>query len=150
MFLVQLNEAEPQGRTLYVQMVCDSDGVSPAEGLSPAVAMVKAGLAAYAAIGGSVSEVGQGTYAVVLAAGDVDREGPAMLSITAAGALPQYVPMQVVRFPGEVHLAKAALANSRRHAIATGVDQIQDDDGVTVLRTLTPDESDGIITVNAS
>ena len=150
MFLVQLNEAGPQGRTLYVQMVSDADGVSPAEGLSLTVEIVKAGQAAYAPIAGAAAEIGQGTYAVMLAAGDVDCAGPAMLRITATGALPQYVPMQVVRFPGEVHLAKAALANSRTHAIDTGIDQIHDDDGVTVLRTLTPDESDGIITVSAS
>ena len=47
----------------------------------------------------------------------------------------------------EVHLTKAALANLREHTVATGVDVIKDDDGSTTIRTLTPSEADGVITV---
>lgn len=41
----------------------------------------------------------------------------------------------------ELHLAKAMLANKRRHTVSTGIDEVFDDDGTTLLRTMTP--SDG-------
>jgi len=50
----------------------------------------------------------------------------------------------------ELHLAKSALVNMRRHTVATGVDVILDDDGQTELVTLTPSEQDGVITVTPS
>ncbi len=50
----------------------------------------------------------------------------------------------------ELHLAKAALVNKRLHTIATGVDVIKDNDGTTTLRTLTPSETAGVITVTPS
>jgi len=50
----------------------------------------------------------------------------------------------------ELHLAKAALVNKRQHTIATGVDLIKDNDGTTTLRTLTPSETAGVITVTPS
>ena len=40
--------------------------------------------------------------------------------------------------------------NRREHTMATGVDRIFDDDGVTVLRTLTPSEAEGVIAVSVS
>lgn len=40
----------------------------------------------------------------------------------------------------EVHLCKAALVNRRVHVVSTGVDQIKDDDGVTTLVTMTPED----------
>lgn len=51
----------------------------------------------------------------------------------------------------ELHLVKAMLANKRTHTISTGVDQVMDDDGSTVLRTMTPtDGGDDTITVTPS
>ena len=50
----------------------------------------------------------------------------------------------------ELHLAKAALVNKRLHTITTGVDVIKDNDGTTTLRTLTPSETAGVITVTPS
>ncbi len=38
----------------------------------------------------------------------------------------------------ELHLAFAMLANRRQHTISTGVDVVMDNDGATVLRTMTP------------
>ena len=38
----------------------------------------------------------------------------------------------------ELRLAKAMLANRRVHTVSTGVDQVYDDNGTTLLRTLTP------------
>ncbi len=51
----------------------------------------------------------------------------------------------------EMHLAKAMLANKRVHTISTGVDQVMDDDGISLLRTMTPtDGGDDTITVEPS
>jgi hypothetical protein len=147
MFLFQQSEAITARRDVFIQMVDAVDQVTPKTGLAPAVAIVKAGAASYASIAGTCVEVSDGTYRISLAAADLDTLGQAMLKITASGAAPQFIPLQVVRFLDEVHLAKAALLNARTHTIDTGVDQVMDDDGITALRTLTPSESNGIITV---
>ena len=56
----------------------------------------------------------------------------------------------ISRMSGNWILAKAALVNARSHTIDTGVDVIKDDDGTTTLRTLTPSESGGVVTVAVS
>jgi len=150
MRLFQKNESLGNKRDVFVQMVDNGDLVTPKTGLTLTVQMVKPGGSAYADIAGSSSEIGAGTYKVSLAAGDLDTEGEAMLKITAAGAVNQYVPIEVVRLLDEVHLAKAALANARTHTIDTGVDEIKDDDGETTLRTLTPSEDNGVVKVTPS
>lgn len=147
MFLLQQNETVAERRDLFVQMVDASDYVTAKTGCAVSVQIVRAGTEQYAASGATVTEIGAGTYRVRLAASDLDVLGSAMLRVTAAGAADQYIPIQVVRFPDEIHLAKAALVNPRSHVVHTGVDQIKDDDGVTVLRTLTPSEVDGVVTV---
>jgi hypothetical protein len=150
MLLFQQSEADAARRDLYVQMVDAVDLVSPKAGLGLAVEVVKAGSGTYAAIGGNWSEVGSGTYRISLAVADLSALGHAMLKVTALGAANQYVPMQVVRLLDEMHLAKAALVNGRRHTIDTGVDTILDDDGASPLRTLTPSEADGVVSVTVS
>ena len=147
MMLLQKNESISASREILVQMVDSADRVTPKSGLSPTVQIVKAGGSSYSNITGTCAEVGSGTYRISLAPADVDTAGAAMLKVTATGAVAQYVPLQVVRFIDEVHLAKAALVNTRTHTIETGVDVIKDDDGTTVLRTLTPGESGGVVTV---
>ena len=72
----------------------------------------------------------------------------AVVCVDAAGS--EWDPLTIVlqtAIADELHLAKAALANKREHTIATGVDVIKDDDGSTTIRTLTPSEADGVITV---
>lgn len=150
MWLFQQNESVASRRDLFVQMVDGVDHLTPKTGLSLSVQLVKAGGTSYAAFAGSWSEVSDGTYRVRLAAADLDTLGQAMLKVTAGGAAAQYVPIQVVRFLDEAHLAKAALVNGRRHSVATGVNEVLDDDGATVLRTLTPEESAGVVSVVAS
>ncbi|MHC4445646.1 MAG: hypothetical protein ACYTBZ_01540 [Planctomycetota bacterium] len=146
----QKNESTVAERDLFIQMVDEDNLVTPETGLSLTVEVVKAGESSYSAISGSSSEIGNGTYKISLAAADLDTVGEAMLKITATGAANQYVPIQVVKFLDEIHLAKAALANKREHTIDTGVDAIKDDDGTTTLRTLTPSESNGVVTVTPS
>ena len=150
MRLFQKSESVASRRDLFIQMVDETDNVTPTTGLTLAVQIGKAGGSSYADIAGSSSEVGNGTYKISLPADDLDTEGESMLKITATSAAPQYVPIRVVRFLDEVHLAKAALVNARAHTIDTGVDVIKDDDGETTLRTLTPSESEGVVTVTPS
>lgn len=150
MILVQHNESIAARRDLFVQMVEAADYVTPKLGGVLFLHIVKAGGLEYIASEASAVEVSAGTYRVRLAPTDVDTLGSAMLRVTAAGAADQYIPLQVVRFPDEIHLAKAALVNARSHVVQTGVDQIKDDDGVAVLRTLTPSEVDGTVTVSVS
>ena len=150
MTIFQQFESVAARRDLFVQMVDEADRFTPKTGLTLTVQIVKAAGSSYAGIAGTSVEVGGGTYRISLAASDLDTLGAAMLKVTATGAVGQYVPVQVVRFLDEVHLAKAALANARTHTIDTGVDAIKDDDGATTLRTLTPTEDEGIITVTPS
>lgn len=146
----QKDESTSDLREVFMQMVNAMDLVTPKTGLSLSVQLVKAGGSSYANIAGSWSEIGSGTYKVSLASGDLDTVGEGMLKVTASGAANQYVPIQVVRYLDEVHLAKAALVNARSHTIDTGVDVIRDDDGTTPLRTLTPSESGGVVSVTVS
>ncbi len=150
MLVLQKDEAVAARRDIFVQMVDSVDLVTPKTGLTLTLQIVKAGGGAYANIAGSSAEVSNGTYKISLSAGDLNTLGQAMLKITASGAANQYVPIQIVRFLDEVHLAKAALANTRLHTIDTGVDLIKDDDGSTTVRTMTPSESGGVVTVTAT
>jgi len=75
------------------------------------------------------------------------------LILQADGALFRPVTIELVGatcgdMASDVHLAKAALVNRRRHTVSTGADEILDDDDVTVLVTLTPtDGGDDLIEV---
>lgn len=103
-----------------------------------------------------------GDYAIALAAEDTGTLGRLRVSIGKAGTLPVWTEFTVVapqtydrlfgsdQLVDEVHLAKAALVNARRHVIDTGVDEIKDDDGTTTLRTLTPDEVAGVVVITPS
>jgi hypothetical protein len=44
------------------------------------------------------------------------------------------------------HLARCAMMNKRTFTVATGVDVVYDEDGVTVKKTLTPAEAAGVVT----
>lgn len=147
MLFLQQNESVATCRQIFLQMVDAADYATPRTGLTPTVTIVKPGGTAYAGSTAGVVEIGSGTYRIDLASSDLDTLGSVMLKIAAPGAANQYVPLQVVRFPDEVHLAKSALVNARTHVVETGVNQIRDDDGATVLRTLTPSEAAGIVTI---
>lgn len=101
-----------------------------------------------------------GDYAIALNAADTSTLGQLRVSIVRSGALPVWMDATVLapktydrllgsdQLADEVHLAKAALVNARRHVIETGVDEIKDDDGTTTLRTLTPGEASGVVTIS--
>jgi hypothetical protein len=150
MILLQHNESVAGRRDIFLQMLDAADHITPKSGLTLSLQLVKAGDAQYQPCAGSSSEIGAGTYRVRLDPSDLDTLGAAMLQATAPGADNRYVPIQVVRLIEEIHLAKAALVNARSHVVESGVDQVRDDDGITILRTLTPSEVDGTITVSVS
>jgi hypothetical protein len=103
-----------------------------------------------------------GDYGISLNAADTGTVGRLRVNIGKTGALPVWKDFTIIaqktydrlfgsdQLADEVHLAKAALTNARSHAIDTGVDQIKDDDGITTLRTLTPDEALGVVTITPS
>ncbi len=158
MILLKRNEPIVARRELFIVMVDEADYATPRSGLTPAVEIVKAGATAFAPIAGTAAEIGAtGVYKIGLAAADLDTAGQAMLKIAAAGAVDQFVPIEVVAFDpfdagrmglSDLHLAKAALVNKRTHVVETGVDAIHDDDGTTALLTLTPSEANGVVTIN--
>ena len=147
---IQQNEAVAALREFQLEMYDELDGVTPETGLTLTVQVVKAGGSSYAGIAGSSGEIGSGTYKVSLATGDVDTLGEATFKISATGAVTRFRHIEVVGHRDEIHLAKAALVNKREHTIDTGVDVIKDDDGSTTLKTLTPTEVGGVVTVTPS
>ena len=98
------------------------------------------------------AEIGTtGVYRFSLTASEMNATTIAVVCVDAAGS--EWDPLTIVlqtAVADELHLAKAALVNLREHTIATGVDVIKDDDGSTTIRTLTPSEADGVITVTPS
>ncbi len=98
------------------------------------------------------TEIGTtGVYRFSLTASEMNATTIAVVCVDAAGS--EWDPLMIVLYTAigdELHLAKAALVNMREHTIATGVDVIKDDDGSTTIRTLTPSEADGVITVTPS
>jgi hypothetical protein len=158
--LFKKNESAAARRDLFVVVLDEADYATPKSGLTLSVEIVKAGATSFAAVAGSSAEVGTtGTYRIALAAGGLDTLGEAMLRISAWGAVTQFVPLLVVGYDpydaaglglSELHLAKAALANKRTHAVETGVNAIKDDDGETTLLTLTPSEAGGVVMITPS
>ncbi len=103
-------------------------------------------------IGTLPTELGTtGVYRVALTASEMDATLTTVVCVDAAGS--EWDPLTVSLYTvlaDEQHLAKAALVNLREHTIASGVDVIKDDDDTTTIRTLTPSESNGVITVTPS
>ncbi|NOX58650.1 MAG: hypothetical protein GXP29_07300 [Planctomycetes bacterium] len=73
---------------------------------------------------------------------------PASVGFLFAPVRAQIGAVMSASLANEVHLCKAALVNRRVHTISTGVDEIKDDDGVSTLVTMTPqDGGDDIVEV---
>ncbi len=100
------------------------------------------------------------TYVVatgVLTVYDDDGTSPLLvLTPTESGGVVTRTPTKTSPLPdasdpgAELHLAFAALVNKLTHTIATEVDVVYDDNGTDVLKTLTPSEASGTITVTPS
>jgi len=98
------------------------------------------------------TEIGTtGVYRFSLTASEMNAVTVAVVCVDAAGS--EWDPLTITlntTIADELHLAKAALVNMREHTVATGVDVIKDDDDSATIRTLTPSEADGVITVTPS
>lgn len=120
-----------------------ADGMFKSQGLT-----IEAAQAVHRRGNGDTRDTGIWTYALDEVGAFSDR-GAYIVLVHHAGASP---PWQGRRFQyggsvDEIHLTKAALVNKRLHTVDTGVNEIRDDDGETTLRTLTPSESNGVISV---
>ena len=119
--------------------------------------------AAFGAMTVTITERENGWYQLQLSTAHTDTIGLLTLTFTATGIKQvnqQYLVRVVMvddlmraKTPADlldadkVNLGAKALVNKREHTVATGVDQVYDDNGTTLLRTLTPSESGGVITV---
>jgi hypothetical protein len=101
-------ETAAANRAVFVDMVLAGGSRARATGLTVTVTIWKPGSAEFAAIAGSVAEVGYGSYKIALAAGDVDTEGFGLLRCTAASAVDVVVP---VWFLHKARLLEAATAD---------------------------------------
>jgi hypothetical protein len=90
--------------TIYVELLSDADGVTALTGATPTVTLLKQGGADYAAIAGSVFEIGSsGTYAISFEPDDCDTLGLGKVKVSAAGAITQTYDVRVL--PADVYEA---------------------------------------------
>lgn len=101
-FIVLQGEATAANRTVafYLDLAATGD----ATGKSPAVTLSKAG-GAFGAVAGAVTELANGWYKLVLAAGDVDTLGCMAFRVTAASSNDCHFMTQCVAFNPNVALA---------------------------------------------
>jgi hypothetical protein len=91
--LTQNQTAEP----LVFMLVNSGDHISPLTGVAPTVTISKNG-AAFAAVAGAVTEIGNGWYKVAGNATDANTLGPLILHATAAGGDPSDHLFQIIAF----------------------------------------------------
>ena len=94
---MRLHKQNDTSKAIVFLLVSSSDHVSPVTGATPTVTISKNG-AAFAAVSGTVAEVGNGWYKLTPAATDVDTLGPLLIHATATGADPVDLDYQVVAF----------------------------------------------------
>lgn len=116
----------------------------PATGKSPTVEISQAG-GAFGALTGApaVSELAtaSGVYKVLIDGSDISDVSIA-IKATAAGSA-QLV--DIFDIDEAERIAHLALSGLLKYTVTTGVLQIYEEDGVTVLQTYTPSEVDGVI-----
>lgn len=162
------------GWTWVFKMVDEYDFATPQTGKSPAVSISKDG-GAFNSITNAVSEIASGWYKVSLTSAESDADVvllratadecaqtdeafylPTQSAASAGGSIADAVLREVVSdhtseadsLAEAVNLIRRAVAGKRDQTIATGVIRIYDTDDVTVLATLTPDESAGVLTLD--
>jgi hypothetical protein len=94
--VIQLQQGDT-AHPIDVLLTSSTDHITGLTGATPTVTRSKSG-GAFAAITGTVAEVGNGVYKITPAAGDVDTLGELALHVTAAGADPADLLRQVVAF----------------------------------------------------
>ncbi len=159
--------------TWMFKLVDEYDFATPQVGRSPAVEISRNG-GAFAAVSGSASEIGWGWYRVSLSAVETDADVLILRAIATGCAQADevfYPPTQTAdsavasvadavlgepitdhkglsgSLASAVNLICRAVAGKRDQTIATGVIRVFDSDGTTILATLTPGESGGVLTL---
>lgn len=173
MMLLRKDEPTAARRRVPLYLVDASDGLTPETSEGGGRPQVSKNGGGFADTAGTLTAVGNGAYYVELTASELDTAGVVVVRYKSAAtaeaqthcqvlaALPEDVAGAVWEQDvadhttggttgEELHLAKAALVNQREHTVATGVDVIRDNDGTTALRTLTPSETGGVVTVTPS
>jgi len=162
---------QSQARNRMVWMALASDHITPASGLTLAIALSKDG-GAFAGISPTVTERGNGWYSLAITSADTDTLGDWALSITASGADNTDLRDEIVVAPASEALLASGfstlitslsaldvlalytasgvdLANDKLDVLLTLVDLIGESQvlmasGIAVLMDDTWDEADGI------
>ena len=127
-----------------VYKVYIADNTGPRTGLSPSWESLKTVDGAGRMVSApSITEIGGGWYRFELTYGTVPWDVPDLVGVIDAGedliAVQRYIPIAV----SLRDLGFAFLTNTRKQTIATGVIDVLEDDGETVLLRLTPSQADG-------
>jgi len=160
--------------TWVFKMVDEYDFATPQTGKSPTVQVSKDG-GAFGDATGTPAEIANGWYKVDLTASETNADVvvlkataagcaqtdeafylPTETSASAVGSVADAVLSEAVNdHKGEadslaeaINLIRRAVAGKRDQTIATGVLRIYDTNGTTVLATLTPNEADGVLTLD--
>ena len=152
---VEINISETAAKMFFF-LVDAVDGLTAEVGEAGGAAEISKNGAAWGTTGiGTLNHIGNGHYYA-----DVDlTNGTLAVSLgdrligrfksAATAEAPSLTEMVAVDHDaGELHLIKAMLSNKRTHTVSTGVDKIFDDDGTTLLKTMTPtDDDDDTVTI---
>jgi hypothetical protein len=123
MRLIKKDESTAARRTIPFVLV-DTTGALLGNAANLALTIMKGGTSAFAAAAGSITEnaAHDGSYIATLDATDVDTLGCGMAKVTADGAQPQFLPIQVVAFDpydaNALGLSRIDAAVTTRAAIA--------------------------------
>lgn len=166
MLQLRKDESTAARRRVPLFVVDAVDGLTTETGEASGQPQVSKNGGAFANTTNALTAIGSGAYYVELTAAELDTAGFLAVRYKSAETAEAQTFVQVVEGLAEdvwdapvsahatagttgeeLHLAKAALVNLREHTIATGVDAIKDNDGTTTLRTMTPSETDGVVTV---
>lgn len=130
---IQLNEATPSLREIPIHAVLDSDGKTPATGVTLTVQIRKAGAVAWSAAGGTVNEVGNGSYTYNPLVGEIDTLGLFELRAKEATTAEYQIAVQIVGYnphavdlgiPDAANLANADLPVSSRSTFNPATDTV--------------------------
>lgn len=150
MIFVKKDEATAANRTLTFRMV-DSSGAGVDTLTTPVVKIKKNGAGSYATIvSPTITTCGDSTYEVEIPAANIDTYGPAMVMISAANAVTQFLPICVTAFdPYDADALGSGLSQFDHTAddvtgtlsgdvelSATGLDSVVVETGVSALQAL--------------
>lgn len=143
---IRVDEATAARRRVPLFLVDATDDITPETGEGDEQPQISKNGGSFTNTAATLVHVGNGLYYVELTAGEVDTEGWIVVRYKSADTTERQVLCAITGRDAEIHACKAMLLNKLTHVVSTGVTRIFDDDGSTVLYTLTPSESGGTIT----